>query len=228
MKKSLKIALAFPMGVNHLERVARGIRQYSREQGGWTFFTSPESHHVEVSDLEGFDGDGIIGFLNTQEDIAMANKLNIPFVNTSGVFESTPHYRVRPDYLEIGRRGAKHALKRGLRNFGFLGVKDVWYSQMIYEGFCEVINKHGSEVSLFEAESSLIYKQNLLPNETCVFYVKRNLKVLLFLNYIEKQEKNLIRTNKYKQITDIPVSFESKRRSLYSDDFETAVKVVYK
>ena len=63
-----QIALAFPMGVSHLERVAYGIRRFNRENTGWLLVTNPERHHLELEQLRNWQGDGIIGFINSPKD----------------------------------------------------------------------------------------------------------------------------------------------------------------
>ena len=65
-----KIALAFPVGVNHLAQVAYGIRKFTRERVQWQLITNPERHRLEISELRGWDGDGIIGQINTAEEAA--------------------------------------------------------------------------------------------------------------------------------------------------------------
>ena len=84
-KKEMKqVALAFPMGVEHLEEVMFGIRSYAMEHGKWMFVTSPDTHSLTVGDLEGWSGDGAIGLINNLNDLKLVRGFNMPFVNDSG------------------------------------------------------------------------------------------------------------------------------------------------
>ena len=91
MNSPLKqIALAFPMGVSHLERVAFGIHRYAQEQGDWLLISNPERHHLSLSDLKGWQGDGLVAFLTT-----VTGAIGIPAVyynvpGATGTSRATP------------------------------------------------------------------------------------------------------------------------------------------
>ena len=134
-----QIALAFPLGVSHLERVAYGIRRYNREKTNWQLITNPEKHHLEIEQLSEWNGDGIIGFINTEKEAEFIQKKSIPAVNLSGALKNSPIPRVRVDYYEIGVLGAEHLISRGFEDFAYYGIQDVWYAQEIGRGFRETI-----------------------------------------------------------------------------------------
>jgi len=150
-----QIALAFPMGVSHLERVAYGIRRYSRERGDWQLITNPEKHILEISQLANWKGDGVIGFINTHEEASLIKKMNLPAVNLSGALEKSPIPRVRVNYFEMGSMGAEHLISRGFEHFAYYGIKDVWYAQEIGRGFKETIDDFGKNFSQYDAKSTL-------------------------------------------------------------------------
>lgn len=150
-----RIALAFPTGVQHLERVAFGIRRYANENGNWAILTNPETHFLSISSLRKWDGDGVIALINTEEDKEIISQLNCPTVNISGVFEHSPVPRVMVDYAQAGRIAADHLLDRGFQRLAFYGIRNVWYSNEYYRGFAENASKSGAKVWKFESSSSI-------------------------------------------------------------------------
>lgn len=150
-----KIALAFPVGVDHLAQVAFGIRKFSREFTNWQLITNPERHRLEVHELRGWDGDGVISQINTKEEADILHELGIPCVNLSGVLKNSPIPRVRADYYQMGMLGAEHFLTRGFDNFAFYGIKNVWYSKEIARGYNDRLSSHGKKLQCFEALSGI-------------------------------------------------------------------------
>lgn len=154
----LEIALAINVGITHLERVVRGIREYAERHTNWRFLVSPETHYLSPSALEGWGGDGVIALANNQEDFRILESLDCPVVNLSGAFEDPVFPRVRPDYVKIGRMAAWHLLDRGYRRFGFYGMADVWYSGLYEKGFSGELRSRGFDCSLLHVPSTLSEK----------------------------------------------------------------------
>lgn len=152
---SPEIALAFRVGVPHLERVAQGIREYAQKHTDWRFLISPETHDLPPASLEGWRGAGVIALCNTPEDETLLSRLNCPVVNISGALEVTRFMRVRNDYREIGRKAGRYLRHLGFRRFGFYGVSGVWYSSEIESGFREAIHGMGFEAETHRSTSSL-------------------------------------------------------------------------
>lgn len=149
-----RIALAFPLGVDHLAEVAFGIRSF-KGSDHWQFLSNPERHRLEIRDLKNWDGDGIIAQINTEEEAEIIKSLNIPCVNISGVLESSPVSRVRADYYGMGKKAAEFFLKKGFKNFAFYGIKSVWYSRETFRAYADVLNQYGYEAQLYEAPSGV-------------------------------------------------------------------------
>lgn len=157
-RRPLEIALAINVGITHLERVVRGIREYAEAHTNWRFLISPETHYLSPTALEGWDGDGVIALANTQADIAVLSSLDCPVVNLSGAIESSPFPRVRPDYEKLGRMAAWHLLDRGYQRFGFYGVADVWYSERYESGFLAELKSRGFDGSRLRVPATLSEK----------------------------------------------------------------------
>ena len=149
-----EIALAIRLGVPHLERVAEGIRDYARRHTEWRFLLSPETHDLPPTSLKGWQGDGVIALCNTQEDLRVLKSLACPVVNISGFLKGAGFHRVRNDYPEIGRRAAEFLYKRGFRRFGFYGVEDVWYSELIEKGFRDALQQQAYPVEILRSSRS--------------------------------------------------------------------------
>ena len=154
-RQPLEIALAINVGVTHLERVVRGIRDYAERHTNWRFLISPETHYLSPTALEGWNGDGVIALANTPEDIRVLKSLNCPVVNLSGAYPESDFPRIRPDYDRIGRMAAWHLLDRGYRRFGFYGITDVWYSEGYEAGFCHELSARGLDCSVLNVAATL-------------------------------------------------------------------------
>jgi LacI family transcriptional regulator len=143
------VALAFPLAVPHLARMLKGIQDYARRHTRWRFTTS-ESNFGHLADLDGWDGDGVIGLVANARDIAVARGLGCPVVNCSGSFAAVNLPRVRPDYFAAGTLAAEHLLDRCFRRFAFYGIMDFFYSQQLKAGFVKRVSALGFRVSVLE------------------------------------------------------------------------------
>ncbi|HRQ90048.1 MAG TPA: XylR family transcriptional regulator, partial [Bacteroidia bacterium] len=157
-KRNDEIALAVNVGITHLARVVRGIREYAEGHTQWRFLLSPETHYLSPTALEGWKGDGVIALANTEEDFRVLASLDCPVVNLSGAWERSAFPRVRPDYEEIGRMAARHLLERGYRRFGFYGVSNVWYSSVYERGFSDELRHRGHGCSVLQVPATLSEK----------------------------------------------------------------------
>jgi LacI family transcriptional regulator len=135
MKQPKEIALAFPRGA-HQEELINGVLRYAADNGrNWSYVTAPESLSLSVTDLRGWDGDGIIAALNTPAEVACVKELALPTVNISGTMAKTPVPRVSVDHRLVGEMAAEHLIERGFQDFAFYGLRSVAYSQTRQEGF---------------------------------------------------------------------------------------------
>tara|TARA_B100000927_G_scaffold144740_1_gene116817 strand:- start:15675 stop:16832 length:1158 start_codon:yes stop_codon:yes gene_type:complete len=154
-RQPLEIALAINVGVTHLERVVRGIRDYANRHTDWRFLINPETHYLSPTALEGWHGDGAIALANNPEEIRVLKSLNCPVVNLSGASPDSNFPRVRPDYDRIGRMAAWHLLDRGYRRFGFYGITNVWYSEGYEAGFRQELSARGLDCSVLNVAAAL-------------------------------------------------------------------------
>ncbi len=154
-RRPLEIALAINVGVIHLERVVRGIRDYAERHTDWRFLISPETHYLTPTALEGWNGDGVIALANTPDDMRVLDSLDCPVVNLSGAYSDSKFPRIRPDYDRIGRMAAWHLLDRGYRRFGFYGITDIWYSEGYEAGFTQELATRDLDCSVLRVAATL-------------------------------------------------------------------------
>lgn len=165
-KASRQVALAFPLAVPHLALFMRGVTDYAREHGDWTFIASPvgtggfpETLDMSLQSLKGWPGDGVITVITTKAQTQAARGLHIPVLNLAGTLRDTGLPRVMVDHKAIGRLAAEHLLECGLRRFAYLGVKNVWYSQLRGEGFTERVAQAGGQFLVHEVPRRVDPKQ---------------------------------------------------------------------
>jgi len=159
-RTSKHIALAFPVAVPYLALFMRGVTDYARGHGPWTFSASPaiegpfpETLAMPIRSLRDWPGDGVIAAITTREETEEAKRLGIPVVNLAGTLRDCGLPRVMVDHCAIGRLAAEHLLECGLRRFVYLGLKDVWYSELRREGFAQRIAEAGGHLRVCEASS---------------------------------------------------------------------------
>lgn len=157
LKTRKHVALAVPSAVPYLALFTRGVVNYAREHGDWTISSSPavegpfpETLAMPMRSLRDWPGDGVIGAITTQEEVREAKQLGIPVVSMAGTLRHCDLPRVMVDHYAIGRLAADHLLDRGLRRFVYLGLKDVWYSELRRDGFAERIAEAGGRLSVYE------------------------------------------------------------------------------
>ena len=150
MAASLKIALVYPTSLPWMAQLVDGVRRYGMQYGGWQILTCPPSLAASgerprtLHSLIGWDGDGAIAAVRSEEDRQLVSRLGIPVVNLSG-WEADLHGipRVSVDNRLAGRLAAEHLLERGLRHFGFVGWEGVHYSEERFAGFNDRILEEG-------------------------------------------------------------------------------------
>ncbi len=147
-----RIALAFPRGT-HQERFIQGVAKFAAEhQRRWAFTVAPESLLLNIRELTGWEGDGVLAAINTPEEAACAAQLPIPVVNISSALEVSPVPRSAVDNRAIGLQAAEHLLSRGFQSFGYYGLEGVEYSRQRLHGFQERLAEREFTVNTHLAE----------------------------------------------------------------------------
>ena len=171
--KPKQIALAFPIAVPWLALSMRGIVEYSQKHGNWNFLTSlstligAKEFSISVAGLKGWPGDGVIAFINDDEEAKDAQRLGIPVVGLSGMLRENSIPRVMVDHYAIGRLAAEHLLQCGFRRLGYYGIRGPWYSIERGRGFRDRAAEAGVPCSMLEqppaTNSRLSWQKRLAP-----------------------------------------------------------------
>jgi LacI family transcriptional regulator len=132
--------------------IVRGITRYSHAYGSWDFLTNNGTPLVEIYNLRGWKGDGVIAQIREKGILYQAVRaLRIPVVNVSDADMNLGLPTVIADNMAIGRLAAAHFLERGFRHFAFFTrMRDRAYSGTRAKGFREATQKAGYECSIHD------------------------------------------------------------------------------
>ncbi|HEY7427295.1 MAG TPA: XylR family transcriptional regulator [Gemmataceae bacterium] len=150
MPRSRVVALAFQTAISRNQLKMRGIMDYARQHGNWRFAFSPEEvSPLSLSNLAGWDGDGVLGRVEVPEHRRVAHKLRCPLVNLSAMLRNTGLPTVISDDAFIGQLAAEHLLEHGFRRFAYYGPQTAWYSEERCRGFTERVAAAGCSCEVF-------------------------------------------------------------------------------
>lgn len=152
-KRTKHIALALPLDIVFIERLLPGILEFARQECGWVFTRVPERRTPSFEWLRSWTGDGAFVLIGNQKDAEVALSLPMPVVNVGGYVFDTRIPTVTLDQRMVGRLAAEHLLARRFRNFGYYGVRDLWFSQQRRIGFQAAIEAAGYTCNSTEGSS---------------------------------------------------------------------------
>jgi len=154
-KKTKRIALALPSGLSFIERILKGILDYSRTRGEWTFIRLPERLDPSLEWLRSCESDGAFIMVSTDEAAKVARSLPMPVVNLTAHLQVPDLPTVMVDHQETGRLAARHLIERSFSRFAYYGTSDLWYSRVRRAGFLEMIEAYGGECAILEVPSAM-------------------------------------------------------------------------
>jgi LacI family transcriptional regulator len=154
-RRSQHIALAFPVGLAHLQPLVRGITDYARAHGTWTFTTNPETVTMPIQSLRGWRGHGVIAVILTPADARAAHELGMPVVTFAGALRDPGVPRVMVNNPLVGRLAADHLLACGFPRFGYYGLHHVRYSHDRGDGFLRRLAETGRAASVHLSRNTL-------------------------------------------------------------------------
>lgn len=129
----------------------RGILEYSRDTIPWAVKRMPPSYksahgmQAVIGCARQWEADAIIGRFETGDDILSFRDSGIVAMaqDFKARFKEIPN--ITSDYIRTGRIAADFFLKKGFRNFGFYGYRNVCWSEERCEGFCGRLREKGVE-----------------------------------------------------------------------------------
>ena len=132
--------------------ILAGISRYVREHAPWSLYH--EAHGLTDSPpswLKVWRGDGIIARVQSTEMAEVIRSTEAPVVDVLGVAGDATFPLVHVDNRAIGRMAAEHFRERGLRRFGYFGLKEENWSSERFEGFRDAVADLTPEVALWES-----------------------------------------------------------------------------
>lgn len=137
---SRRVAVCVDKSRSYGRGVLRGIAEYVETRGRWSLYLDPRASGSYVADwLRGWDGDGVLAFI---DDPALANSLRrarIPAVELFGHRLDLGLAHVGNDEEAFGRLAAEHLLERHFRHFAFAGIQDALWSERRRNGFLAIL-----------------------------------------------------------------------------------------
>jgi LacI family transcriptional regulator len=155
IKNTKRIALALPPGITFFERILKGILEYTRKRGKWSFIRLRERLDPSLDWLRGCECDGAFIIASTEEAAKTARSLPMPVVNLAAHLQVPGLPTVMVDHQEIGKLAARHLVERSYSRFAYYGTSDLWYSRVRRTGFVDAIQAFGGECAIMEVPSTL-------------------------------------------------------------------------
>jgi LacI family transcriptional regulator len=145
MKRSVLVALAIPLEDEYWRGVIHGILKLVGNTQPWTLTrVDPTAHEVERLVKAG--AGAMIAAVGTPQMAEIIKTANIPCVNVSSAVTDAGLTQMHPDDVDIGQLAATHFLKRGIRNFAYVGVALRNDSAMRQNGFGHRLSKESLEL----------------------------------------------------------------------------------
>lgn len=149
----------------------KGIIDYYCKHAAWDIHRNAQSQpFVTPNELAGWNGDGVICEIYTDDDVAAMATLAMPCVNTSSSELAINFPSVRVDNHEIGSMAAAHLVECKLDHFAFVGPVELRHVRERYEGFSRALEKAGGRCALLEydlhaSEGQYISQELVMPEK---------------------------------------------------------------
>lgn len=125
------VGVRFPTWWGFGPQAMAGVVDYMREQGSWRLVTENDSvGEMEAVRLDGdWEGDGLIAFRATQEELQQHREAGraVVLLSTEGVDLGFP--RVVPDNKQVGELAAEHLIECSHEHFAFLARGETFYRE---------------------------------------------------------------------------------------------------
>lgn len=123
----------------------KGIIDFYQKHSAWDIHRNEMSQpFVALQDLAGWDGDGVICEVYSDDDVESLYSLSMPCVNTSSRTRVLNVPSVCMDNVAIGGIGAEHLVACKLDHFAFIGPMEFHHVSERYEGFVQTLDKAGA------------------------------------------------------------------------------------
>jgi LacI family transcriptional regulator len=154
-----KVVLFLESSRQYGRDVIRGIVQYSRLHGPWTFYredvfyNQDKRRKKDLSWIKKWGANGIIARDFDYFDKLM--ELGIPTVIASAFIERNEELiEIITDNERIAQLAYEHFSRRGFKNFAFCGFNDMPWSKHREESFDVIVKSAGFKIDIFNSNSS--------------------------------------------------------------------------
>lgn len=154
MHDILKVALLLNPAFEYDRGIMRGIAHYFNLHGGWQlyrelgFSSTSVSLKGRLSWLKKWNPSGIIVRESEMLEDLIAWDLPLIVLPFKSRLSHLP--RIIADDHGIGKMAGKYFTDRGFQHFGFCGFDDLFWSQDIQEGFCQILLKKGIKTHIYQ------------------------------------------------------------------------------
>ncbi len=158
------------MGVGYDRQIMRGIVDYSRHHGPWSFYVKGIEIQSKSLHLKEWGCNGIIGLIENQkvaDEIASCGVpvIELPGHSTKYTLDIPPHRIIQGtvERREICSMVTRYFQDRGFYNFAFCGYRDLSWSLEHEEYFSKEIKKTGHKAIVYKPPR--LKRKNVWPDE---------------------------------------------------------------
>jgi LacI family transcriptional regulator len=146
------IALLVETSLGSGRDILRGISAYARQRRNWSLFHEPRSLEESAPGwLSQWEGDGIIARIQNPQLAAAVKATGLPVVDVLGIVDGTGFPLVHVDDRAIAQFAIDHLYDRGLRKFGFFGIRGENWSDRRRDAVREIVAAKNCTLNVFEA-----------------------------------------------------------------------------
>ncbi len=154
-----KVILLIETSSSYGRALLRGIANYSRLNGTWTFYRkppfyiNPKDTKKQIKQLKDSDADGIImrSGLETEKILSMG----LPAIVSSTPKEPIPNIpNIVSNHKAIGQMAAKYFLDQGFTNFAYCGFENIPWSKVRCDSFSAQIAKASKKTLVYNPKET--------------------------------------------------------------------------
>jgi LacI family transcriptional regulator len=163
------VALLVETSTSFGRDLLRGVTIYNKENDRWVVDIEQRSIHESAPQwLNDWEGDGIISRLAWPGMADFVRRKGIPAIDINEQYPDLGLPLVFNDQQAIGRMGAEHLIKKGFRQFAFVGQPGGYWSDGRRDGFCEAVEQAGCVCDVFVGKGRTIkdYQRHVWSTES--------------------------------------------------------------
>ena len=151
MKPAFKVALLIETSNRYGRDLLYGVRDWMREDGRWAVRFTEQSRGAAVpSWIEDWQGDGIIGRVDSPEIARALKRTRLPVVDVSAERDASEFPRVSIDNVAVARLAVAHLTGKGFGRFAYCGDDRFLWSKQRGAEFVRGLKAAGQACVNFE------------------------------------------------------------------------------